>query len=717
MTYPTNHVLEVKNLRTSFHTSGGVVSAVRGVSLHAVQGEFVGIVGESGCGKSASMLSIMRLLPENAGVRADTLRFDGRDLLTQSAQAMRKIQGNEIGMIFQDPMTCLNPLYTIGNQITEPLRIHKKMSRKEAKHRAVEMLDLVGIPSPEQRLRQYPHEFSGGMRQRVMIAMAMCCNPKLLIADEPTTALDVTIQAQILDLMTALKEKFSTATILITHDLGVVASTCSRVLVMYGGLVMEEGSPDDIFYRPLHPYTRGLLRSVPNVGSNDKEKLIPIQGSPPDLIKPPAGCPFAARCDDAMRICAVAPPPRTSDRRSTDLRSSDRRSEDTHSAVCWLLAPAAIARRGKVVTDGPVRILEREAKAAGLGQVTGNGPGQTVMSGAGQGQATEASVISPLLDVQNMDISFTIRTGAFGKQGARQLRAVNGASFSIKKGETFGLVGESGCGKTTVGRAILKLYPISGGKVVYNGQDITGLQDKEFFPFRRKMQMIFQDPYTALDPRQPVSEIIGAPMTMHRLVSSDTERNERVKELLHMVGLKDDHINRYPHEFSGGQRQRIGIARALALMPEFIVCDEPISALDVSIQAQIINILEEFQQKFGFTYLFISHDLTMIRHLSHNVGVMYLGNLVEIADSDEIYTNMRHPYTQSLMSAAPVADPRLSKSLNRIILKGDVPSPLDPPSGCPFRTRCSRVLPYCAEETPALREVGPGHKVACHNML
>ncbi|MDR0617129.1 MAG: ATP-binding cassette domain-containing protein [Synergistaceae bacterium] len=312
---------------------------------------------------------------------------------------------------------------------------------------------------------------------------------------------------------------------------------------------------------------------------------------------------------------------------------------------------------------------------------------------------------------------FEIRTAAFGKSSRKQLKAVNGVSFSIEKGRTFGLVGESGCGKTTAGRTILKLYKATGGRIIYGGADITDMNEKDFFPYRRKMQMIFQDPYTSLDPRQPVSEIIGAPLSLHKIVSNAAERFERVRELIHMVGLKDDHINRYPHEFSGGQRQRIGIARALALMPEFIVCDEPISALDVSIQAQIINILEEFQERFGFTYLFISHDLSVVRHISHGVGVMYLGNLVEAAPVNELYGNVKHPYTQSLLSAVPIADPIAAKGRKRIILEGDVPSPLDPPSGCPFRIRCRNASGICAEENPGLKDIGGGHAVACHNML
>jgi oligopeptide transport system ATP-binding protein len=322
-----------------------------------------------------------------------------------------------------------------------------------------------------------------------------------------------------------------------------------------------------------------------------------------------------------------------------------------------------------------------------------------------------------LLKLDDLKMFFEIRTAAFGKSSRKQLKAVNGVSFSIEKGRTFGLVGESGCGKTTAGRTILKLYKATGGRIIYGGADITDMNEKDFFPYRRKMQMIFQDPYTSLDPRQPVSEIIGAPLSLHKIVSNAAERFERVRELIHMVGLKDDHINRYPHEFSGGQRQRIGIARALALMPEFIVCDEPISALDVSIQAQIINILEEFQERFGFTYLFISHDLSVVRHISHGVGVMYLGNLVEAAPVNELYGNVKHPYTQSLLSAVPIADPIAAKGRKRIILEGDVPSPLDPPSGCPFRIRCRNASGICAEENPGLKDIGGGHAVACHNML
>ena len=688
-------LLEVADLRTSFITSGGIVQAVRGVSFTVERGEFLGVVGESGSGKSVTMVSVMRLLPDNAALTARTLSFDGKDLLLASSKQVRGIQGNEIGMIFQDPMTSLNPLFSIERQLTEPLCLHLKMGRKAARRRAVEMLELAGIPDPEHRLRQYPHEFSGGMRQRVMIAMAMCCNPRLLIADEPTTALDVTIQAQILDLMADLKTRFSTATILITHDLGVIASICSRVIVMYGGLIMEEGLVEDIFYRPLHPYTRGLLRSVPNVSKDEKEKLIPILGSPPDLVNPPAGCPFAARCTEAMRICAAARPEFTVD------GGGAGRERFLHRAACWALQ----TRRQTVVPAVAAVVKTAVETAAGAAP-----PPPPPWKGGVGGDST-------LLEVKRLEKSFTLEHSFGQKRGKKILRAVNGVSFGIERGSTFGLVGESGCGKSTIGRTLLKLYPATGGSIVYNGVDITALGEKDFFPYRRKMQMIFQDPYTSLDPRQPVSEIIGAPLSRHRLTATTRERNERVIELLRLVGLKQDHMNRYPHEFSGGQRQRIGIARALAVMPEFIVCDEPISALDVSIQAQIINLLEDFQNEFGFTYLFISHDLTMIRHISRNVGVMYLGHIVEIADVEEIYAHMGHPYTRSLMSAAPVADPSASKTLRREILKGDVPSPLDPPSGCPFRTRCGQASPRCAEEPPVLHEISPGHFTACHHPL
>ena len=530
-------------------------------------------------------------------------------------------------MIFQDPMTSLNPVYTVGNQIMEAITTHNKVSKEDARKKAQEMLELVGINDAPRRLKQYPHELSGGMRQRVMIAMALVSEPSILIADEPTTALDVTIQAQILELMMELQKKLGMAIIIVTHDLGVIAQMSDEIVVMYGGRICERGTAEDIFYNPCHEYTKGLLRSIPSV-SNMKKKLVPIAGTPINLLNMPKGCAFCARCDNAMKICLTQVP-------------EEVRIDKTHLASCWI----------------------------------------------------------------------NIRDNT-GFMKTTLLKAVDGVNFGIKPGETLGLVGESGCGKTTVGRTLLRLYKPTGGEIYYDGNLIT---DQNMIQYRPKMQMVFQDPYSSLDPRMTVEEIIGEPLDVHKLYSNKAERREKILGLMELVGLNAEHATRYVHEFSGGQRQRIGIARALAVDPKFIVCDEAVSALDVSIQAQVINMFEELQEKLGVAYLFIAHDLLVVRHISDRIAVMYLGRVVETADADELYDSPIHPYTQSLLSAVPIPDPKIAKSSQRIILEGDVPSPLHMPSGCAFRTRCRYATEKCAQECPSLTDRGNGHMVACWN--
>lgn len=527
---------------------------MRGVSFEVRKGETLGIVGESGSGKSVTARSIMRLLPSPPSYMKDgEILFLGQNLAEKSEKEMESIRGRDIGMIFQDPMTSLNPTIRIGEQIAEGLAKHQKLSKQEAKKQALEMLKLVGIPNSEARYNQYPHEFSGGMRQRVMIAIALACRPALLIADEPTTALDVTIQAQILNLMKNMQERFGSSIILITHDLGVVAGMCDRVAVMKDGVIVETGTTEEIFANPQHPYTLKLLNALPRLDEKKKAKPAPI----------------------------IVP--------STDYKG-------------------------------------------------------------------------PLLEVKSLKQYFDMGKG-------KVLKAVNDISFHIQAGETLGVVGESGSGKSTTGRAILRLHQPTGGEVLYQGMSVNRLSPSEMKTMRRHMQMIFQDPYASLNPRLKVVDIIGEALDVHKLTGSKQERKKRVEELLDMVGLDPAFATRYPHEFSGGQRQRIGIARALAVEPKFIVCDEPLSALDVSIQSQIVKLLEELQHRLGLTYLFIAHDLSMVKHISDRVAVMYMGKIVELAESEELYSNPQHDYTKSLLAAIPVPDPKIEAKKKRVLLE------------------------------------------------
>jgi peptide/nickel transport system ATP-binding protein len=609
-------ILRVNDLSVSFDIYDGEVQAVRGVTFELNKKETLAIVGESGSGKSVTAKAIMQLLPKPAArIKTGEILFDGHDLTRYSEKQMQKIRGSEISMIFQDPMTSLNPTMSVGNQIMEGLRKHQKLSKRDALERSIELLELVGIPNPTVRVKQYPHQFSGGMRQRVVIAIALACNPKILIADEPTTALDVTIQAQILELMRNIQEKMGTAIILITHDLGVVAKMADRVAVMYAGKIVESGNVDEIFYNPRHPYTWGLLGAMPTPESS-KDELIAIPGSPPDMTNPPIGDAFAPRNAFAMKIDTMMDPPMF-------------KVSETHYAATWLLhekapkvVPPIFRQKTEVINEAAASIENREMLTN-----------------------------EKLVEVKNLKRYFKMGRKAI-------LRAVDDISFDIYRGETFGLVGESGCGKSTTGRTILRLYEATDGQVKFMGQDVHGRKSaKELKSLNRKMQMIFQDPYASLNPRMTVEDIIAEGLDIHGLAKSKKERKHRVSELLDIIRLSKNHANRFPHEFSGGQRQRIGIARALAVKPEFIVADEPISALDVSIQAQIINLMKQLQKEFGLTYLFIAHDLSMVKYISDRIGVMYAGQLVELADSDELYKYPVHPYTKSLISAIPLPDP------------------------------------------------------------
>jgi peptide/nickel transport system ATP-binding protein len=666
-------LLDVRDLHVRFVTSRGVVRAVEGISYQVRRGEIVALVGESGCGKSVSSLAIMRLLARPAGrVTGGQILFEGRDLLQLSEDEMRAVRGRHISMIFQEPMTSLNPLLPIGLQIAEPLTIHLGMDESKSRARAIELLTMVGITDPERRLNQYPHHFSGGMRQRVMIAIGLACDPKLIIADEPTTALDVTIQAQILELMKDLSRRLGIALVIITHNLGVVARYAQRVNVMYAGRIVEQGTADDVFLRPRHPYAIGLMRSVPRLDRARGTRLETIEGLPPNLLDPPPGCRFAPRCPHRIAVCAEDP--------------ALREAGSGHLAAC---------HRADEIAAGAIASEVPAAPAATVGHSAG-------------GRAV------PLLEVSDLAKRFDVKIkgGLFGG-GNATVKAVDGVSFTIGAGETLGLVGESGCGKTTVGRVILQLEQASGGTIHFGGADVTGLEGPSLRALRRKIQVIFQDPYSSLNPRMTVGDIIGEPLNVYRIVADKGAARARVADLLTQVGLYPYMAERYPHELSGGQRQRVGIARALAMEPRFIVCDEPVSALDVSIQGQIINLLEDLQARYGLTYLFIAHDLAVVRHISTRVAVMYLGRIMELAPRDELYARPQHPYTKALLDAAPVPDPLVERARAPRALGGELPSPLTPPTGCVFHTRCPLADEECRRVVPMPREIAPGHQAAC----
>ena len=665
-------VLRIEDLQVEFRTSRGLVRAVQNVSYDVMPGEMVAIVGESGSGKSVSALAVMGLLPKKtAHIPSGRVMFGKHDLLQLTDSQMQKIRGRDIGMIFQEPMTSLNPVLSIGDQLTEPLKIHLKMDKAQALERASELLQLVGISDAERRLSQFPHEFSGGMRQRVMIAIGLACNPKLLIADEPTTALDVTIQAQILELMKKLSRELGIAMIVITHNLGVVARYADRVNVMYAAQIAEKADAETLFSAPRHPYTAGLLRAVPRLDQGREARLATIDGLPPDLMNPPEGCRFADRCPARTEACAKLP----------ELREI----APGHLSACHRAAEMdETFRKG---------LYPAEAEYGGESESKNKG---------------DALVVDRL----KKDFHVKLGRNPLSRKFAT-VKAVNDVSFTIEAGRTLGLVGESGCGKTTVGRSILRLLDPTSGTVSFEGRDIATLPEAELKPMRRNMQVIFQDPFASLNPRMTVGQIIAEPLRVYDLVPDQMAARRRVGELLNDVGLPIYMSERYPHQLSGGQRQRVGIARALAMEPSTIICDEPVSALDVSVQAQIINLLEELQERLGLTYVFIAHDLAVVRHISHKVAVMYLGRIMEIADCDELYSRPLHPYTQALMDAAPIPDVGIERGREPRALRGEIPSPLSPPPGCPFSSRCPLATDECRAAPPELRDVGTNHKAAC----
>jgi len=691
-------LLEVTDLEVSFPGEEGRVRAVRGISYHLAPGEVLGIVGESGSGKSVSSLAVMGLLPPQAKI-SGSIRLRGQELLGLSDTELSRIRGRRIAMVFQDPLSALTPVYTVGDQVAEALLVHggRSMSRTAAAKRAVELLDLVGIPRAATRAAGFPHEFSGGMRQRAVIAMAIANDPDLIIADEPTTALDVTVQAQVLEVLKTAQEVTGAGIVLITHDLGVIAGTADRVVVMYAGRAVESGTVDEIFATPRMPYTLGLLGSIPRLDVGRGRPLVPIEGQPPSLVALPPGCPFGPRCPLHVEACDQAEP---------ELLTAPGSGRD-HQVAC--------------IRSGELASADAEAEELAAEIYDAKDVDTSAIDAASRADR------DAVLDVHALVKHYPVRTGGLFRRTVGAVHAVDGVTFDVRAGETLGLVGESGCGKSTTILEILGLEPPMSGSVQVLGADVATLSRTDRKRIRRDMQIVFQDPMASLDPRLPVRDLVAEPMEIQGFPA--TKIADRVPELMKLVGLRSEQINRYPNEFSGGQRQRICIARALALEPKVLVLDEPVSALDVSIQAGVLNLLNELKVRLGLAYLFVAHDLSVVRHIADRVAVMYLGKIVEIGGVDEVFAAPQHPYTQALLSAIPVPDPEVERRRERVLLTGDLPSPADPPSGCRFRTRCPLFLALdesrqarCIEQEPPRSPALPGepgarvadHEVACH---
>jgi oligopeptide/dipeptide ABC transporter ATP-binding protein len=677
------NVLDVVDLHTEFHLRTANVRAVDGVSFSVAEGECLGLVGESGCGKSTVGLSIMKLLPNVGHITAGSILVGGKDIVPMTEHQMQNVRANEVAMIFQDPMTSLNPTMTVGHQIAEPVRLHRKVTRKQARERALEVLTLVGMPRPQERLDDYPHQLSGGLRQRVMIAIALACDPKLLIADEPTTALDVTIQAQILNLIDDLRSQLNMAVILITHDLGVIAGRSDRVMVMYAGKILEGAPTTELFARMRHPYASALLQSIPKLEQDSTQRLYNIPGVPPDLSRELVGCRFEPRCPNATERCKSEEPTLVPVSGVAD-----------HSYACF--NPV-----GEPGTPG----------APHLGVVTAEE--RAVSLQRAHSRIDDLEGRQPILEIDHLVKEFVVTSGAITQRKVGTVKAVSDVTFSVREGETFGLVGESGCGKTTIGRLVVALERPDSGAIRFEGEDLSRMRGRALRRKRRNFQLMFQDPYSSLDPRMRVGPILREPLAVQK-IGSRAEQTARIQQLLEEVGLARQAAQLYPHEFSGGQRQRIGFARALTLSPRLIVCDEPVSALDVSIQAQLLNLMKGLQQHHNLSYIVISHDLAVVKYLSDRIGVMYLGKLMEIAPAQEIYEHAAHPYTRGLIDTIPVPDPTLSAARRGRHISGELPSAITPPSGCRFRTRCPQAQEVCATEEPPLQSFGGDHLAACH---
>ncbi|MBN1316079.1 MAG: ABC transporter ATP-binding protein [Anaerolineales bacterium] len=672
-------LLQVKDLEIKYHTREGILTALRNVSFEIKVGEIVGIVGESGCGKSTVASSVLNLLPTNGEISGGQILFQGRDLRKVDEDGMRHIRGKDMSMIFQDPMTSLNPVFSIEHQMVDALRAHQRgsrpMNRRDARNRVVEMLDRVGIPDARDRIGDYPHQFSGGMRQRIMIAIALLSNPALLVADEPTSALDVTLEAQIIDLIRGLRDEYGTAILYITHDLGLVAQLCDRVLVMYAGNVVESGDVFSIFQKPQHPYTRALLCSHPT-HSFQAARLATIRGRVPSLKDLPAGCKFAPRCDLAIEIC---------------------HTQEPRCATCHCQTVLCHAFHPNWSGASPETLLISPERSAQVAEERDN-----LFTG------------EPIVEVKGLKTYFKDRVSFIDRLAGRRagvVRALDGVDITVHRGETLALVGESGSGKTTFGRTILRLEDSTTGHILVDGQDVTDLSQRQVRPMRARLQMIFQDPMSSLSPRKKVSSLLLEPFIIQKVPVDPG----KVDELLEMVGLSSEQADKYAHQLSGGQARRVGIARALALHPDLLVADEPTAGLDVSVAAGILNLLKDLRQSHNLSYIIITHNLNVIRFIADRVAVMYLGQVVELVETQDLFSRPAHPYSEALMSAIAIPDPNLRDKRLRIVLEGEIPSPRTPPPGCPFHPRCRYAEARCTKDVPNLLPLkGQQRLAACH---
>lgn len=675
-------VLLIQNLEVTYHTRDGKLTALHDINFAVNPGEIVGIVGESGCGKSTISSAILQLLPSNGEISRGTIRLNDRNLRELNEEELRDLRGQEISMVFQDPMTSLNPVFTIGEQMIDAQRAHDKnhLGSNELRNRAIEVMRKAGVPDPEERINYYPHQFSGGLRQRILIAMALLTKPAILIADEPTSALDVTMEAQILEMIKELRTTTNTSVIFISHDLGVIAQLCDRIIVMYAGRVVEHGDIYTVFQNPRHPYTRALLASVPS-RLKQGQRLVTIPGRVPSLSCLPAGCKFVDRCTFVRDIC---------------------RNQE----------PEIVSVDGVQIRCAAYQLEHRDefgSLAHPVSELESAGTDCTQEKKQDQTSETLIETVELCTCFKENRKLLDVLTN----KPTHQIRAVDGINLTIRKGEVIGLVGESGCGKTTLGKTILGLIPSSEGEICYRGQPVQDLDPDEKRGLKAKMQMIFQDPISSLSPRLKLSYLLTEPYKIHNIPASD---RFAVSKLLEMVGLSDEQKDKYPHQVSGGQARRIGIARALALHPEFIVADEPTSGLDVSVAASIINLMKDLADQFCLTYLIISHNLNVVGYISDRIAVMYLGNLVEIGPTRELFDNPSHPYTMALLSSISEPDPTLRDKSHRLILSGEIPSSRNPPSGCRFHSRCPFSIEQCKNARPKLLSINSEHFAACHRL-
>ncbi len=689
-------VLRVKDLAIAYKVRGGEIEAVQNVSFEIRRGESFGIVGESGCGKSTVAWSIVNFLGNNGYVKRGSIKFQGQELVGKTGEEMRHLRGDQIAMVYQEPMQALNPSMRLGDQLKEVLTVHRGMADAEARAQSIAMLERVHMPDASLVMERYPHQISGGQQQRVVIAMALLNNPALLIMDEPTTALDVTVEAAVLDLIAELQRDFDTAILFISHNLGVVARVCNCVGVMYAGEMVERASVEETFAHPQHPYTQGLMRCVPRL---DAEKsgstLYPIPGRVPPPNQRPDGCVFAPRCDYARGLCREERP---------ELR----------------MLPSGTTVRchfAEEINPSEWQPPEEVADAA----VSSTHAGEFSSSGAGNGTSGGADNAEPLLRVDGLKKYYPVQGNSLrdvmGMGAKRYVKAVEDVTFVVPKGSTLGIVGESGCGKSTLVRTIIGLEETTSGSAEFMGFDVTGSLNERSSDLMRELQMVFQNPDSTMNPSYTVGQQIGRPMVRFGTVPRSEVRAEVVR-LLKAMRLGENYYDRLPRQLSGGEKQRVGIARALASRPDLVLCDEPVSALDVSVQAAILNLLLEIQEEYGTTMVFIAHDLSVVRFFSDDVAVMYLGQIMEIGPAEAIFAPPYHPYTEALLSAVPIPYPTAQQK--RIRLEGSVPSAIDPPSGCRFHTRCLRrhLMPdggvACATETPPWRDFGDGHRIFCH---